>query len=724
MCYERAEKAGHWVMEDWVWVYFYIWEMFMVWELLDDDPFFTMEDRRIIEEVLWGYTCFAQGRHYLDEQYNPPNEPRQNHLTYLALGLNRAHRYYTEKYGITGLDSIIDKVKLTFEMGAASSYRPNDDGGATYRTNAPLHYLTYAMEVGDESFFANGRMRSYIDLLVATTDNRQDGVSYGDVGRYTHRTKGSRRIRELKFFEMAAWYYREGQYQWFYNWLAKDSIFNLSNLFGGTYAVDIKEEEPARYLGIFPVILDNASLRWISRRSENESQLPLTDKQYFDKLSFRTSFDPQDEYLLVDGTSTFAHGHYDGNTVTRLTWKDRVWLFDFDYLKFTPKYHNGVIVVRDGIQHDPPPLNVLDYKADFSTFGFTRTTSRNFSGADWERNIIWRKGNYFLFLDRVTARKSGDYRFECRWRTRGDVGLLGNTLSVQQGDKSFFIKSADDAHRDIVIEPDGDWNRCYYPYGDGQLSICLARKNMVMSQNSVWTYSNLMYAVDDSDPVSKDLYKVLDGLYLIKDNENQELVGLCADVLLDEGLYTDCSLFVKDSRNIWLVDTTTLKFGDVYFESPGRVQFEIDFKSSTGKLVVPETSEGTFRIRNITFRDAAVRHDGQDFDIMLSPGTYQFTFTGDMWRNDEPFRDLTTAANRIIPSPPSDKFVDFGIDLQGELEVTDTVTALSHDRDELIFADSNGRITRYDGSNSSVVFQIPSKNPLLSVHIADINGDG
>ncbi len=453
LCYERAEKTGQWIPESWTNIYFNLWKMVMVWELLDDDPFFTMEDRRIFDEVILGYTHFVRWLPNLDERFAPPGEARQNHTTFLALSLYYAHRYFTGKYGITGLAPMVDKYRRAFDSGQAFSFRPNDDAGG-YLYLAPLHHLTYSMAEGDDSFLSSGRLRTLIDLITATVDNRRDPVSFGDVGGYSHRKEGSPRGRELKFYGMAAWYYGDGVYQWLYNrdsrgrvisldtmksggrkeenpiqmHFGSDRVFTVEDMYSGVYAVDIKEEEPTRYLGVFPVMLDESSLRWSARRSAKNSQLPQADEKYFDKISFRTGFNPEDEYLLLDGTSTFSHGHHDGNTITRLTWKDRIWLFDLDYIKLTPRYHNGVIVVRNGIQEAPPPLNVLDYSADFTSFGFTRTISRDYNGADWERNIIWNKGRYFLFLDRVKARQSGEYRLECRWRTRGDVDLTGNEL--------------------------------------------------------------------------------------------------------------------------------------------------------------------------------------------------------------------------------------------------------------------------------------------------------
>jgi outer membrane protein assembly factor BamB len=622
---------------------------------------------------------------------------------------------------------MINKVHRAFDFGQAYSYRPNDDGGAGYQVLVPSHHLSYSMAEGDDSFLASGHLKSVVDLMIATLDNRMDPVTFGDIGNYSHRKKGAPQVGELKFFKMAAWYYEDGQYQWLYNWMSRDCVIDL-DVWGafstGLYAVDIQEEEPSRYVGVFPVMLDDASLRWSARRSEKKAWFPLDNKHYFDKITFRSSFNPQDEYLLLDGTSTFAHGHQDGNTITRLTWKDRIWLFDADYIKSTPRYHNGVIVVRDGVQEAPPPLNVLDYAADFNSIGFTQTTSKDYNGADWERNIIWKKGRYFLFLDQVKALKSGDYRLENRWRTRGDVNLDENVLSVHQGDKSFYIKSADEASRTIVIEPDGYGSVWDYPYGNCKMSVCLARKNMTMARNSEWIFANLMYAVDDSDTNPIELYKISDDLYLISDSENRELVGFRANILEAEGVYTNCSLFLKDSKHTYFINASRLKFEDIYFEAPANVHIEIDYRKSTGKLVIPEGSEGLFYIRNLFFKDVAVQPGKKNNALKLNPGSYVFAFRKDLWENKTPLKTLFDNAHRILPESPSNKIIEFGIEVIRKIDISDTITSFYPNGSELIYADNNGKIKKYDGKNKSLLFRIPSQRPIKSVHAADINGDG
>ena len=754
LCYERAEKTGQWIPESWTNVYFNLWKMVMTWELLDDDPFFTPEDRKIINEVIWGYTRFIRWLPNLDEQFAPPGEARQNHTTFLGLSLYFSYRYLTENYGITGLDSMEEKFRRAFDDGQAHSFRANDDAGS-YLYLSPLHHLTYTMAENDDSFCESGRLRTLIDLVTVTMDNRRDPVSFGDVGGYNHRTKGSARGRELKFFGMGAWYYGEGQYQWLYNWGAKDRVisldtmndedagkeenpikmhfgsdrvFTVEDMYSGVYAVDIEEEPPSRYLGVFPVTLDESSLRWSAMRSTDNGQIPSVTGRYFDKISYRRSFDPQDEYLLLDGLSTLSHGHHDGNTISRLTWKDHVWLFDLDYIKLTPKYHNGVMVTRNGVQEPPPPLTVLNDAADFERIGFTRTTSENYNGADWERTIVWRKGKYFLFLDRINALREGAFKLEARWRTRGEVDLSENHLTVRQGDKRFNIISADESQRSLVDEPDGSRSRWNYPYGDGSITVCRARKNMTMAPGDDWIFANLMYVEDDPASLPVKLYKVGDGLYAVDDEESRDLIGLNPDVLADEGVFTDCSLFFKDSRHIWLIGATYLRFRNAYIEAPENVNFEINFRNRTGKLVVPKESTGKFRLRNLELKRSDISGTGKKESVEIGSGTYtfnfDFSFKGDFWKNRVPLLPLRSAARKMSPGLRHDRPENFGVELIRAHKANDAITASCPDGAAVLTADVRGQVTRYEGNSRTEVFRIASERPVRCIHAADINGDG
>ncbi len=725
---DRAKKSGKWVTEPWSNIYFALWNIFAVWTLIDDDPVFTLQDRQTVEEVLWGYTRYIQARPYLDEDRLPLYEPRQNHYTFLALCLDAAYRYYTEKYGLTGLESMADKVRRCFDLGQAMSYRPNDDGGSGYQVLAPSHYLYYALARRDLSFLESGRLRTLVDLLVATIDNRRDPVTFGDIGSYSHRQPGRLQMSEMQFFSLAAWFYKEGAYQWLYNWLGEGTRIDLDSwgpLALGLYATDLKPAPPGRWTGILPVLLDEASLRYSARRSESVSQIPAAGRRYFDKISYRQSFDPRDEYLLLDGTSTFAHGHEDGNTVTRLTWLDRVWLFDLHYIKAGPQEHNGVSVTRNGTQNPPPPLNELECRAEFEKEGFTLTTARDFNGADWERHIFWKKGRYFLFLDRIRAREAGIYRLENRWRTRGETSLSGNTLAVRQGNASFFIQSADSAPRRLLSVPDehnGDWD---YPYGRDETIVCLSRKETPMVPGSNWVFANLLYATEGHLPGSKELFKAGENLYLVEEDGKRELFGLDPEFLESFGLSTDCTAFSLGDQKLILFGLGRLSWDDgtVLAEEGGRpMSLELELTKPRGVLLVD--GEVKLLASGVQVQRCNSRPNSRREALRLDAGRYELRL--DCGPASEMLRSALRAASRraVLPRAEESPPVDFGLFFEHRVENGAAITAACSDGEHVVCGSADGSVFAVKAGTRTPLFDLPGRKEVLAIRAADLDRDG
>lgn len=715
LAYELAEKTGDWVPEPWTSVYFSLRSLFQAWELIDDDPFFTPRDRKIIEEVLWGYTVFVREMILLDEDVAPAGEPRQNHTAHMGLGLFFAHRYYTQKYGLTGLEPMLDQVRLAFDRGQNNSYRPNDDA-AGYQLASPADNLVYNMARGDESFLREGRLRKYIDLLAATTDNRGDMVGFGDTGSYSPHDRRSAGSGLARFARTAAWFYREGAFQWLADWITDPDV--PGSLADGDYAVEIEPAPPARYAGIFPVLLDDASLLFASRRAEKPAWAPRPGTDYFDKISLRRSFDPQDEYLCLEGTSFFSHGHHDGNTVTRLTWKDRIWLFDVDYIDFTPRYHSGVTVVFDGRQEDPPPLTTLDAAADFGGFGLLKTTAADFNRADWQRHVVWKKGRYFLFLDRIRALEEGEYRLDGRWRTRGEIGLAGGSLEVRQGDRTFFIKSADDAPRRLVYEPDKYRSTWDYPYGDGRIGVCLARKNVSLARNAGWTFANLMYAEAGASSSPVEISRLRDGVYLIRDGAGREIAGLDPGFLAGAGIATDCGLFVCDASRLCAASASFFRTASGWLRASAGVHLEIDLKTGSGRLIVP----GGGRVI-VETSGVAVEADAKG-SRELAPGSYRIAFQTRGWPAPDLLKASAGGEMKVLPEPWTSPPVTAGLEVVKRLEAADPLTCFGPEPSGFLAGDEKGRVLRFRGERMSVLFQVSSGRPLTAVRSADLDGDG
>ena len=427
--------------------------------------------------------------------------------------------------------------------------------------------------------------------------------------------------------------------------------------------------------------------------------------------------------MLLDGTSTFAHGHLDGNTVTRLTWRDRIWLFDLHYIKASPQEHNGVVVVRDGVQDAPPPLTSLDLLADFDSVGMVRTTSHRYNGADWQRHIIWRKGRYFLFIDRIVALDEGSFRLESRWRTRGECRTGDNGLAVRQGEMQFYIKTADGTPRQIHEEADDPLGHWEYPYGNGSMSVWMGRQKAVLPRGGSRDFASLMFAAGPSEADDRNLLRLTDDEYLVRDGKRSERIGLDPAILRRQGIDSDCPVFFEENPRTFLIGATRLRLGDARLDASRALHVVLDRGTTAGRIVINDEGTTALEVRNLAIDGVLSPVDGKVRTVALGKGTYRFRYRQLPLPENRSDSDPIAGKGRS-PEPTLCSIRDFGIDLAAQYPVPERVTAMCSDGDRLLCGDATGRILRLAEGHMQPIGQIPGKRPLLAMTAADVDGDG
>ena len=693
MLHDRAKVTGKWVPEPWTNLYFTHWKFMLIWREISRDPVFTDSNRRQIEEVLWGYTRVLDCMPNLDDGHALKGEMRQNHTTFLALSLYFSYRHYKEQYGADGLEHMMAKVRRAFDDGQANTFIPNDDAG-NYLKYAPLHTLIYLQAENNSKFVADSNLARITDLIAATYDNFGNQVSFGDFAAYRHQPYGS---TDLGFFSMAATHYQDGAYQWMYNWLAGDSPFSWERLYSGEYAGSIPAADPKRFTGINTIFLDSPALAWMARRSIGQQRGLSRNHRYFHKISFRNGFEPNKEYLLLDGVSAFSHGHHDGNSVLRLAWKDRIWLFDLDYTsKVTAKFHNGVTIVRDGEQFDPPMATRLDLAVTLDSVGITKTTAEDGNGADWERSIVWAKDRWFLVLDRIRANKEGEYRMLGHWRTRGESQLDGATLTVTQGDKHFFIQGADGAPRYLEFESDGymsDWSN--YPWGDGGLHVLVSRREQYLQRGEDAIFANLLVASDRQTPSPYQLHQLGKNLYRIQDSASTVFIGIENAPLRHVGMVTDADMF-------WLDSATLVLFNATAFDYEG---ISLDFKS-TAKHVTIDLQRGVVSdfANNVLSRL-------ERGELVKLRSAIAASIAATRLNNDAV--EKTACLQRY----------DFALSRDTCQNIGTRITASDHTGHRYVFGDEQGKIV-YGIGQQSLTIETSNKASIAVLTLADVDHDG
>ncbi|NOZ20193.1 MAG: hypothetical protein GXP25_03800 [Planctomycetes bacterium] len=395
------------------------------WELIEESPAFSDEDRLFITNHFLYILRSKEGcfKSFFRKGIQTPGV-RHNHQTLPGLACLFGGRYFKLGYHLPEADEWIQAGKKLFDSQKLS-HKPQCDcncyeWGTLYQTG------WWSLGSGDYTFFENGSMRTAADRALLEMDNRGYSSCNGDFWSLYY--------FPTMLFQQAATFYRDGRYEWAIRKRYADSSperHGVANMVRG-----VEPKEPTDLLGVkaAPMSPDFYNAKKTTMPSEPERNIPIEIS--FDKMSFRRTFNAEDQYLLIDGIGAGSHGHVDVNGVSQFTDNSRVWLMDCSYTEApNMRDHNVVTILRNGVTVDPPPLAALDPAtgiADLETFGFTKTSLPKYCGMDWQRHIFWAKERYFLFIDELVAREPGDYSLRSHWRTPGAGTLDGMTFTLRQ----------------------------------------------------------------------------------------------------------------------------------------------------------------------------------------------------------------------------------------------------------------------------------------------------
>ncbi len=405
-----------------------LWDAIVAWDRIEESPLFTDEDRLAIANRLLEVLRSGEGTRYsFFQQGVKQGGVRHNHQTLPGLDAYFGGRYL-KTWGLHEEgDEYIEWARKLF-VTQSRYHKPmcdcNEYEWTTLYQTAYWAFATDDMTIFDGAEGEPGPppYRVAADRAMIEVDNLGWSALSGDCWTAW--------AFPLETLRQAAWRYRDGRYQWMIDKHYGPGKSGVEDLVRGLTPV-----EPTDLLGIAVAPLDAGFYRLHETTNEPKPNLPLA--QCFDKLSMRRSFDPQDEYLLIDGVGMGSHGHFDTNCIADMTARGRTWLVDMSYAEGpNMRDHNALTVTRDGLGGKAPPLARLDAAADLGSFGITQTSVPAYNGLDWRRHVLWSKGRYYLVVDEVEAREEGDYEVRCYWRSLGQPTLAGPDLRVTQQPKA------------------------------------------------------------------------------------------------------------------------------------------------------------------------------------------------------------------------------------------------------------------------------------------------
>ncbi|NUQ01872.1 MAG: hypothetical protein HUU35_18665, partial [Armatimonadetes bacterium] len=451
------------------------------WDAFEECPLLPAGRRAAYVDVFLKLSRDLVKRSY--EYSRIPNEDfliTWNHTTFPLLGLYFGGRYFDRYYHLPEAREWVERARRGFSQ-QAKSWKPQEDADS-YLVLTMGHTIDYSLAEWDLAFFESGLIRQYADYVIACGDNRQWPAGFGDSGIHTSASMANAAV------PYAWWWTKDPGYRW---------VLERANPNGyaSPYWPEVPAVEPANQVGLAAFQLDPRVYTYLQRGpTYNEEFAPseVAVEEAFDKIAFRESWHPADQYLLLDGVGRGKHLHFDTNAIIAFVQDTEHWLLDHDYLTRNTTEHNMLSVIKDGrAGRLVPGLAGLTAQGDLPRIAGTVTYVKGYNGVDWRRRILWRKGAWFLVRDEVTAREPGRYDLELTWKTidrgqesvtpegrfvaqRGQAGISRLVLPVDDPaaakGRAVLLSAAGSSLAFGVDLPRGDYRITLRAWGEGTSS--------------------------------------------------------------------------------------------------------------------------------------------------------------------------------------------------------------------------------------------------------------
>jgi len=225
-----------------------------------------------------------------------------------------------------------------------------------------------------------------------------------------------------------------------------------------------------------------------------------------DWVSFDGEGSPEGQSLRLQGYQGQGQNGLEANTIVRFAEQGRVWLSQETVGQSL--WNKNAVFVDDGRCVDPlPSVCELNAVGDFPTTGFSATTLADHHGTTWQRNILWRKGAYFLVMDRLVTHRAADYRLTCTWRTPQRAWWEEGAWRSQAGEATFVLKNSE------ALTP-----RCERGPKDSGARACLLRQERYLPAvaGEVSTFQNLFYVTGPGHEQEYELRRLREEAVLIR----------------------------------------------------------------------------------------------------------------------------------------------------------------------------------------------------------------
>ncbi|MGI5816628.1 MAG: FG-GAP-like repeat-containing protein [Armatimonadota bacterium] len=501
----------------------------LLWDLCEESELFSDEERvkftNMVIRLMLECDLYQRYEDRL-EMWGENTRVPHNHNTFPALGAyfigEYALRHYPDHAALAARAEMWLEVAEGVFRGLKHSPKPLEDSAA-YVWLPLQHVMTYSLATGDTTFLDEGHGLAAAEVAMITMDNAGYQAAYGDHSAYT----AASGIAEYTF--KVAWYHRDPAVLW----ITQHAGGANGSPLGQSYHIDIEPQPPAGHVGLRVAELPPAAYTDGIEGSPypKEPQVPLED--CFDKMSFRAGLERDDAYMLIDGFGRGTHMHWDANAIIRYSHGGEPLLVDGEYIKNAPKYHNAVVIIRDGQSEDAPAVTELVRADDLQHVSFAQTRLPQCNEAAWTRSVVWRPNDYVLVVDEIEALADGDFTLRCCWRPWGDATLEDGVCTVTHRPMQLQVCNLDGAPSTI------EEMKVSANMPIQRLSQQVSRR---LSAGESYRFANVIASSPVEEPREVAARRVGAGLFVIDRPEGAEVIALGPEGLVSAGIEGEAAL--------------------------------------------------------------------------------------------------------------------------------------------------------------------------------------
>jgi len=503
-----------------------------IYDLIEESPLFTNEERLFITNKLLVHQLELDPT----SSYSMPNGDR--HSVWHMMSIYTGSRYFSYYYPNPIWHKRIENVRRAFSSFINNPTWAERDTLEWVSTSIEPIFDFYLMD-GYDTFVNSGTANILLQGLTAL----MSGEHIDDYNRYL----------PINLLFKAAYLLNDTQYVWMAKQLGAD--FTAFRIGESYWPASYNDAKPPTDIANRIIVTPLAKTDW------KGSLTPVSSRESFQLLSYRSGLEKMDDYFLLDGFEGLGRHPYQVNTLVRLRM--------FGGKDILNGYANDLNVWHNGMS-GPHVARSAALKQQLATkeFVYVHTEVPDMPASTWQRYIVYIKDLWTVVIDKVTAMQPGRFDIASFWQMGSGIKKRGKTFQRIDAASGTSIASAD------------------VPLEQVTSNIVRGKVSRVLNTNDCVTLASLFF--NSTSPKAMSPLRL--GGYLLSSSQ---------PAFVNIGSYRSSALELSadfvyiDRERLFLTNATELKTqGMVVFRSDKPVTILWDLKGAFARI----SSSGNARI--------------------------------------------------------------------------------------------------------------------------------